>query len=266
MNYENGIDLNFDGHCDLCGKFVDSYGHHKACAVFDKYIEKFDISHFEIDFNFNKLDNYEITNRYFISNPYRNRNGYYGSRYWSDVENYTSPEIYDPYSGISINKFLRDSITPENKTIREMYEKVIHIDTAIDDFVLKSRLVTYRGFSIDKDSSLCKTFDEAYEDLNNGDTLYFQDKGFVSTTTSINYARHRSELGNGNAKIKMAIILEPGQKCMPLVKKFHTTYDDKEREFLLQSNQFYEIISVERYQISSTYYYNVVVILRGGIN
>ena len=263
MKLDSGIDLNFDGHCDLCGKFVDSYGHHKVAEIFDNYYERVDFAHLDADNIFNKWDNYEIANRYYAVNPYRNPKSFYGSRYWHDVKDYTSPEVADPNSGISINNFLRFEKLSYGATVEGTYERAIHIDMAIDDFELRTGLIAYRGFSIDRDSELCKTFDKAFINLSEGKTTFFIDKGFVSTTTSIEYARFRCKIGDGDVKIKMAVIMEKGQKAMPLVKRFGTTFNDKEKEILLQSNQAFEIISIERYKVDKNYYYNVVAIQRG---
>ncbi len=262
MNYENGVDLNFDGHCDLCGKFVDKYGHHRVSAVFDDVTEKFELWFIDFDNEYEKMDNYDLTNKYFAANPYRNPKSYYGSRFWSEVQDYTSAEVASLTSAISINKFLRDGVLTYGQTMDNVYEKTIHIEMAIDDFELRTTLVTYRGISVNSDSPICDTLNRAYTSLKEGKTFDYVDKGLVSTTTSIEYATARTK-SPGNVKIKMAIIMHKGQKCMPLVKRFGTTYDDREKEVLIKSNQMFEIISVQRYKKNTFYYYNVVMLLKG---
>lgn len=52
-------------------------------------------------------------------------------------------------------------------------------------------------------------------------------------------------------------------KAMPLSKKSGTTFNDSEKEVLLQYNQDYEIVSAQRYRVNDEYYYNVVAVLKG---
>jgi len=258
INWENGIDNNFDGHCDLCGRFVDKYGHHRAVRIFDFKSEEINLNHNELDIVNDSYSTERFIKEYIKNDPY-NKYQNMTYKYWPYILEYAK-NTNNPFSSKCLNAFLRYDIVPKNIDVLKLINRPLEMNCAIGQFVVKNTFVTYRGLSFEKECDFTKMLDEAYKTIKNGKLFVYEEFGFTSTTRDLEYARMLSKRTNSKVHILFAYVNLPNSKAMPLSKENETTNKDWEKEILLKCLHKFYICSIQRYKVSDDIYYRGIII------
>ncbi len=259
---EFGIDENFDGHCDLCGRFVDRYGHHRARMVFDRdSAEQLDPSFLSLDDEVENMDTESFVDMYFSGRPYDSyRNGSYV--YWPLIRKYTEDDTRDPYGRKAINEMLRFKGEIKNANPLDLIQIALKMNIAIDKFEVKKSFVTYRGMHFaDRNNQFVEMLDVAYASLKKGEPFQFEDDGFVSTSRRMEYANRFSFGQNDCVQVLLAYVIQPGSKAMPLCVSMETTVKEYEKEVLLKFGGKYTVVGLERYRIDNQVIYKGIVLV-----
>ncbi len=259
IKFDIGIDTNFDGHCDLCGRFVDNYGHHRAIQVFDYKDEPCDLVYDKMDRKIDKLCIDDLMCDYYVKNPYSDYTNI-SSFPRSLILNYTRDDVNNPYGGKNLNSFLCFYIVPKNIDPISLLTNAFQMNIEIGHFVLKNTLVTYRGLSFSSFNDYIQMLDAAYNSINQGKIYKFFEKGFTSTTLDISYAKALSESQSSKYRVLFAYVNLPGSKAMPLSSEFGTTTNDLEKEMLLKFGKDFTIASMQRYRRKGITYYRGIII------
>ena len=249
-----GVDLNKDGHCDNCGWFVDQYGVHRARLIFEHTNEDFDVDWVDKDTHVESLSVDDLVSEYYDGEPYKEYNPS-----WDLIKTYSLNDVNNLYSCPSINNYLRFGRILNNADTQQIIKIAALMNEAIDRFVLKKTLVTYRGMSFNRDDSFVAMLDTAFVKLETQKVYPFVDKGFVSTSLSLEHAVTIA-VSEKEVQVICSIINLPGSKAMPLSEKNNTTANDDEKEILLRSFEKYYICGVQKYSISNKIYYKVIII------
>lgn len=263
MKYENphlGSDANHDRHCDLCGRFVDARGHHKAAFVFTfaKDIERTG-EYYDIVFDGDILTTKQFIEKYYKGQPYNILENDTHWDWWM-ISEYTENDGNNPFSSPSINRYLRNNESWND----DIEERVFRINNCIDKFELKEDLVLYRGFSVDSNSEFAHTLEKAYHYTHEYKEPYeFIDMGFLSTTRDPFYAKRLSRKGEGDVKVYCSIAAKKGTRCMPLNTRYGTTINNIEKEVLFKAFRKDKIMGIEMYKIGNITYYNIEILVEG---
>ncbi len=257
---DSGVDNNNDGHCDLCGEFVDDGGKHKPRI---KEANKIYVDSFASDTDQFNIELF-IKDYYSKDIPYFdyeiNRN--YKERY-KLIKNYTKNDVNDPFGCKAINQFLRNDILEDKRNITKMIEIINEMDETISRFIVKKPLCTNRGMTFNNlDNPFIKTLNNAYIRLNilKEDYYLFRDNGYVSTSRSKEYAKTFAvPKENDKAVCLFRYLIPTGSKAMPLSTMYDTTMSDIEKEVLLESGNDYKIIEIDKKTINGIIYYEGII-------
>ena len=257
-----GFDKNFDGHCDICGRFVDRYGHHRARMVFDRdTLESFDPAYLDLDVEYESVDTRVFVDKHFKGRPYDTyKNSSY--IYWPLIKKYTEDDPDDPYGRKAINDMLRFDRVPDKVNPFDILQIVFKMNAAIDRFEVNKAFVVFRGMHFaNRDNQFVKMLDEAYDSLKGERPYPFFDKGFVSTSRRIEYAARFSKGQNDCVQVLLAYIIQPGAKAMPLSGEASTTAKEYEKEVLLKAGEKYFLTGLERYRVDNKFVYKGIVVV-----
>lgn len=185
--YETGIDDNHDRHCDYCGWYVNEYERHRARLMHFKGLREERPDWSVMDFHLEKMTAEEFSEIFIKGNPY--------SRPDWDTSKYSSIRAYsdnDP-EGIScpaVNKYLRYGILPKGISQQELVSFVEEMNASIANFTIDKPVTFYRGMHYKPgDAYLCFLHD-AYKTMKaTGRPVAFVEKGFMSTSRSLETAR-----------------------------------------------------------------------------
>lgn len=250
-----GVDINKDGHCDNCGWFVDQYGAHRARLIFEHSNEDFNIDWINQDIYVDSLSVDDLIRVYYDGEPYKEYNPS-----WNLIKTYSLNDVNNPYSCPSINSYLRFGRILNDAEPQQIIKIASLMNEAIDRFVLKKTLVTYRGMSFNRDDSFVTMLDTALVKLETQRVYPFVDKGFVSTSLSLDYAKTFLQKSKKDVLVLCSFINLLGSNTMPLSKKRGTTTNSFENEVLLKNNQKFYICGVQKYSNSNKIYYKVIII------
>lgn len=184
-------DINKDGHCDICGKFVDSNGSHGASFR-------------------NEITRFVLNDKY------------YGESYFymfplSDEEktalfNYCTNDKDNILSSPNINGYLRSIQNYSFSDERSILNNVLLIDNVFIKNFNYQKMRVFRGFSVE-------SIDKFNKIIRNDDIECLLDEAFLSTSSNYETAtKYCLNNAYGNVHIFLDITINPFTKCMPIKK------------------------------------------------
>lgn len=239
--FENGIDLNKDGHCDLCGKFVDIDGHHNLNNDFKTQIANI------VSTQENINDKLDYTSKYLMSRESS-----------IAVKKYATNDLNNIDSSIYINLYLRDMYDFSQKSRIFLDETISKLDKAFQ-YTVKEQFYVYRGISINRNCSLYK---QLINIQTNGLTFandLIGEKGYLSTSinhkTAIDYLK--ASIKNHEVGVFMKLMAGKNTKCVPLFFFDELVSNPWDKEVLFpRSSQIY-IIKCYHYKTKNKEYFIV---------
>ena len=258
--YETGKDENRDRHCDLCGWFVNRFQNHRARRIVHELSIDLTPDWEYEDRHLDSMTAEEFSDYVIKDNPYARRD--WDPNEFAEVLQYSENNDREISCKV-INEYLRDGKIDEAFS-REDIEKTIEaMNSEIDKFKIGWGVTLYRGIWFEPGDEFLGMLDDCLETMDREKKpAVFAEKGFMSTTRSVETAEIYARSNEGNlCHVYMSVTAEQGVSAMPLSASHGTAANTSDKEVLFKSGQSYYIIGMKRKDMGEgrcDYYINIL--------